>query len=90
MVFLNNNSEKTIYYNLTNIIGLGSYQSKLICKKFGFQLKSTLKDLENTDLEQLKSYLVNNYVLDNLLTQRMNKFVKKKLIWVHIKENGII
>lgn len=79
MVFLNNNSEKSIYHNLTNITGLGSSEAKLICKKFGFQGKSTLKDLENTDLEQLKTYLVNNYVLDNLLTQQMNKHVKKKI-----------
>jgi len=79
MVFLNNNSEKTIYYNLTSIMGLGSYKSKLICNKFGFQLKSTLKDLDNADLEQLKNYLVNNYVLDNLLTQQTNKYVKKKI-----------
>ena len=79
MVFLNNNSEKSIYYNLTNITGLGPAEAKLICKKFGFQGKSTLKDLENTDLEQLKTYLVNNYVLDNLLTQQVNKYVKKKI-----------
>jgi small subunit ribosomal protein S13 len=64
---------------LINITGLGSSEAKLICKKFGFQGKSTLKDLENTDLEQLKTYLVNNYVLDNLLTQQMNKYVKKKI-----------
>ena len=76
---LNNNSEKSIYYNLTNITGLGSYEAKLICKKFGFQGQSTLNDLENTDLEQLKTYLVNNYMLDNLLTQQMNKYVKKKI-----------
>jgi len=79
MVFLNNDSDKTIYSNLTSITGLGSYQSTLICKKFGFQLKSTLKDLDNADLEQLKNYLVNNYVLDNLLTQQMNKHVRKKI-----------
>merc|ERR1712222_21320 len=77
-LILNNNSEKSIYHNLTNITGLGSSEAKLICKKFGSQGKSTLKDLENTDLEQLKTYLVNNYVLDNLLTQKVNKYVKKK------------
>jgi len=79
MVFLNNNSEKSIYYNLTTITGLGSHEAKLICKKFGFQWKSTFKDLENTDLEQLKTYLVNNYVLDTVLTNQMNKYVKKKI-----------
>jgi small subunit ribosomal protein S13 len=79
MVFLNNNSEKSIYYNLTTITGLGSHEAKLICKKFGFQWKSTFKDLENTDLEQLKTYLVNNYVLDTVLTKQMNKYVKKKI-----------
>jgi len=54
MVFLNNNFEKSIYFNLTNIKGLGASEAKLICSKFGFQLQSVLKDLEKTDLEQLK------------------------------------
>ena len=40
MVFLNNNFEKSIYFNLTNIKGLGAFEAKLICSKFGFQLQS--------------------------------------------------
>lgn len=79
MVFLNNNFEKSIYFNLTNIKGLGAVEAKLICSKFGFQLQSVLKDLEKTDLEQLKNYLVNNYLLNNLLIQQTNKYVKKKI-----------
>jgi len=79
MVFLNNNFEKSIYFNLTNIKGLGASEAKLICSKFGFQLQSVLKDLEKTDLEQLKNYLVNNYLLNNLLIQQTNKYVKKKI-----------
>merc|ERR1712157_207689 len=63
---------------LFNIVGIDSFNSNLICKKFGFQPSCTLKTLESYDLGQLKVYLTNNYSLDNLLVERVNKNVKKK------------
>jgi len=79
MVFLDKNSNQKIYQALINIVGIDSFNSNLICKKFGFQPSCTLKTLESYDLEQLKVYLTNNYSLDNLLVERVNKNVKKKM-----------
>jgi len=79
MVFLDKNSKKKVYQVLNEIIGLGDSNSKLLCKKFGFQQKCTLKDLDSFDLEQLKTYLTNNYLLDKGLIESMNKNVKKKM-----------
>lgn len=79
MVFLDKNSEKKIYQVLNNVIGLNKFNSNLICQKFGFQKTCILKNLDSFDLEQLKNYLNNNYVLDKLLIEQMNKNVKNKI-----------
>merc|ERR1712007_6012 len=79
MVFLDKNSEKKIYRVLTTIVGLSSYNSRYICKKFGFQKECTFKDLDNSDFEQLKNYLTSNFLLDKLLIEKNNKNVKSKI-----------
>ena len=79
MVLLDKNSKKKIYQILKNIKGLSNSNSKFICKKFGFQPTCTLNNLENSDFEQLKNYLSNNYLLDKPLIETVNKNVKKKI-----------
>jgi len=61
------------------MLGLGSFNARLLCKKFGFQQKCTVKDLDSFQLEQLKNYLLNNYTLDQVLVSQMNANVKKKI-----------
>merc|ERR1711862_854729 len=68
-----------VYQVLNEILGLGNYNTKLLCKKFGFQQKCTLKDLDSFELEQLKNYLSSNFTLDKLLVAKVNKNVKKKI-----------
>jgi small subunit ribosomal protein S13 len=79
MVFLDKNSNKKVYQSLNEILGLGNFNTKLLCKKFGFQPKCTLKDLDSFELEQLKNYLTSNFTLDKLLIEKINKNVKKKI-----------
>lgn len=79
MVFLDKNSEEKVYKTLSNILGLGSYNSRFLCNKFGFQSSCTLKDLENRDLEQLKNFVLKNYVIDKFLVQKMSTDVKNKI-----------
>jgi small subunit ribosomal protein S13 len=79
MVFLDKNSNKKVYQVLNEILGLGHFNTKLLCKKFGFQQKCTLKDLDSFELEQLKNYLMSNFTLDKLLIENTNKDVKKKI-----------
>merc|ERR1712139_552792 len=64
---------------LKNIKGLNNSNSRFICKKFGFQQTCTLNNLENSDFEQLKNYLSNNYLLDKPLIETVNKKCKKKI-----------
>merc|ERR1711939_805053 len=73
------NSEKKIYQVLINIAGLSSSNSQFICKKFGFQKECTFKDLDSSDFEQLRNYLLNNFFLEKLLTEQVSKNVKKKI-----------
>ena len=79
MVFLEKNSEKKIYQVLNDLIGLSSSNSNIICKKFGFQKTCTISNIDSSDLEQLKNYLKNNFLLDKLLIDKNNKNVKSKI-----------
>jgi len=79
MVFLDKNSEKKIYQVLQNLLGLGNSSSDNLCKKFGFQKKCRLKDLDSSDLELLKNHLVSHYFLDKLLIEKIKKNVKNKI-----------
>merc|ERR1712072_1424179 len=79
MVFLEKNSQKSIYQVLNNFIGLSSFNSTKICKKFGFQKTCTVKDLDSLDLEQLKNYLTDNFLLDKSLIGQIDKNVKNKI-----------
>jgi len=79
MVFLDKNSKKKVYQVLNEMLGLGNFNAKFLCKKFGFQQKCTLNNLDSFELEQLKNYLSNNYILDKVLINKMNQDVKKKI-----------
>merc|ERR1712151_1066980 len=45
----------------------------------GFQKRCTVKDLDSLDLEYLKNYLTNNFLLGKSLTDQINKNVKNKI-----------
>jgi len=79
MVFLDKNSKKKVYQVLNDMLGLGNLNARLLCKKFGFQQKCTLNDLDSFELDQLKNHLANNYILDKVLMDKMNQDVKKKI-----------
>merc|ERR1712025_215333 len=76
MVFLEKHGEKKIHQVLTNVIGLSNSNSNIICKKFGFQKTCIIGNIDSSDLEQLKNYLTNNFLLDKLLIE---KNVKSKI-----------
>jgi small subunit ribosomal protein S13 len=79
MVFLEKNSEKKVSQVLSNLVGLSTSNSNFICKKLGFQKKCILKNLDSFELEQLKNYLTNNFLLDKSLIDEMKRNVKKKI-----------
>jgi len=79
MVFLEKNSEKKVSQVLNNLIGLNTSNSNFICKKLGFQKKCLLKNLDSFELEQLKNYLTNNFLLDKSLISQVNNNVKGKI-----------
>merc|ERR1712157_38964 len=73
------NSEKKVSQVLSNLVGLSTSNSNFICKKLGFQKKCILKNLDSFELEQLKNYLTNNFLLDKSLIDEMKRNVKKKI-----------
>jgi len=79
MVLLNRKSNKKVYQNLVNIKGLGASKSKYICKKLGFQDKCTLKDLNSLSSDQLKNYLLRNFILGKLVEEQVSKDIHHKI-----------
>lgn len=77
MVFLKQDSNKEIIKVLSSILGLGEHRSKYICKKFGYQRKSTLADLDILELEKLKRYLEHNFLLNKILKIKISADIKR-------------
>merc|ERR1739845_255487 len=64
---------------LINTIGLNKSTSQFICKKFGFQKKSSLRHLDNLELEQLNFFLSTNFRLNDSLTDQTKNNIKTKI-----------
>merc|ERR1739845_48390 len=79
MIFLKTNSQTKIYQALINTIGLNKSTSQFICKKFGFQKKSSLRHLDNLELEQLNFFLSTNFRLNDSLTDQTKNNIKTKI-----------
>lgn len=71
---------KSVYYGLTSIYGVGKSRSFLICKKIGFSLNLKIKDLSSSQIYQITKVIdLSGYVLANDL-QRLLLLAKQRLI----------
>jgi len=69
---------KSIFFGLTNIYGIGKFQAFVICKKLGFSVNLKISELSNdqvTDL--LKLVEKSNLILGNDLKKLQILFLKK-------------
>jgi small subunit ribosomal protein S13 len=71
---------KSVYYGLTSIYGVGKSRSFLICKKVGLSLNLKIKDLSTSQIHQITKVIeFSEYVLANDL-QRLLLIAKQRLI----------
>lgn len=71
---------KSVYFSLTNIYGIGKATSFLICKKLGFSLNLKTKNLnEEQQIEIVKLIDSLNLILNNDL-KKLKSLKLKKLI----------
>ena len=56
---------KSIYFSLTKIFGIGKFQSDLICKKIGLSHNSKLSELTSNQIIKLIKLIENSSILIN-------------------------
>jgi len=77
--FLNHpiNSKKNLVLSLSTIKGLGYKRSSFICKKLGFQKNLTFSGLENTDIDLLKNYIEQKFLVLSKLDRKTTSDILK-------------
>ena len=70
---------KSIYFSLTNVFGIGKNQSFLICKKIGFSCNCKLSKLTSTQTVKLIKFLeASNLFINNSLRKYKITLIKKR------------
>ena len=67
------NIEKPIFISISKLKGIGTKRSKFICKKLGFQPRMRFADLNASDQELLKNYLLTNFTIGTKLTNKVSE-----------------
>lgn len=71
---------KSVYYGLASIYGIGKNRSFLICKKVGLSLNLKIKDLPSSQIHQITKVIeLSGYVVANDL-KRLLLLSKQRLI----------
>lgn len=69
---------KSIFFALTSIYGIGKFQSFIICKKLGFSINLKIFDLSSDQIVKLVKLVENSdLILNNDLKKLQISFLKK-------------
>lgn len=70
---------KSIYFSLTHIFGIGKYQSSLICRKIGFSHNCKLSRLTSNQTVKLIKFLeTSDLLISNSLRKHKIMLIKKR------------
>ena len=73
---------KSIYFSLTKIFGIGKFQSDLICKKIGLSHNSKLSELTSNQIIKLIKLIENSSILINSNLRKYKITLINKLIQI--------
>ena len=73
---------KSIYFSLTKVFGLGKFQSFLVCKKLGLSYNCTLMKLTSDQIVHLIKFIENSRLLINNNLKKSKVMIAKKLIQI--------
>lgn len=73
---------KSVYFSLTKVFGLGQFQSFLICKKLGLAYNCKLTKLTPDQIINLIKFIENSNLLINSNLKKSKILVAKKLIQI--------
>ena len=72
---------KNLITSLTKIFGINIASSLFICKKFGFNKNSSIKEVNISTIAEIRKFILDNYLIQNKL---------KKMIQTSIQELSLI
>lgn len=73
---------KSVYFSLTNIFGIGQFQSFLICKKLGLSYNCKLSKLTQDQVIKLVKSIENLNLLINSNLKKEKTILVKKLVQI--------
>jgi len=65
------NLEKRLVISLTYIFGISLFTSNIVCKKFGFNSNSLLKDVNFTILKEIRKFILLEYFIQDTLRKKV-------------------
>jgi small subunit ribosomal protein S13 len=55
--------DKKFYLEIQRIYGIGSFRSKIVCKRFGISLNTPVKHIDSLKFREIKEFLEKNYLI---------------------------
>jgi small subunit ribosomal protein S13 len=74
--------DKSVYFSLTKIFGIGRFQSFLICKKLGLSYNCKLSKLTPDQVVKLVKWIENLNLLINSNLKKEKTILAKKLVQI--------
>jgi small subunit ribosomal protein S13 len=71
------NLKKKLGISLNKIFGISFFRSNLICKKFGFNKNSLLEDVELNTLNDIRKYILLDYLIQNDLRKNVQTSINE-------------
>ena len=70
---------KKVYVSLSYLFGIGMKNSKVICKNTNVDPEKKMGDLTDEDVDRVRNYIANNYVIEGDLRGKIAQDIKLKI-----------
>jgi len=77
--------KKSLYRSLTSIFGINLFTSGIICKKFGFNSKSLLKDVNFTIIKEIRKFILFEYSIQDTLRKKIQLSISNLIAFKSVK-----
>jgi small subunit ribosomal protein S13 len=63
--------DKKLIVSLTQIFGINLYLATLICRKFGFNKNSYIKDLNTDVINEMRKFIISKFLIQSTLKRQV-------------------
>jgi len=74
------NENKSIFFALQSVYGIGKFHSKIFCRRMGFSLNLKVNELTSEQLQKLVKMVENNKILITTDLKKSQSLIIKNLI----------